>query len=1320
MDTRLREELKPVCARCLFAMVCFAIVVLLLPYFVSAQGTTGRVRGTVSDTSGAAVEGAEVVLVNSATNVRRETKTGGTGDFLFLEVPVGSYQIEIDQPGFKKFIRKDIGVDLNAVVGVDIALQVGGSTETVEVTGAPPVVDTTSTQLGAVVNDRSATQLPLNQRDAYQLLQLQPGVQSQLGNDLFYGSDRPGVVTVNGGRGRANNYSVNGGEANDLFVNLPAVEPSPDSIEEFRVITNSFDAEYGRNSGAVVNVVTKSGTNQFHGSTYEFFRNTVLNAHPFTFTPAPKPAFNQNQFGGTLGGPIKKDKSFFFVSYEGRRIVQGIVSQPVVVPTASNLSGQFGTAAEPAFTGTLNDATVANILQSRCGSGSATPVLNTGQQGLLQSVIGGTSQSWNSIFPSATIPNQCFDPVAVALLQYVPGAGGSNSTVLAVPKKTDFGNQFQGRFDQTLTPNQKLSVYYYFDDDDTLDPFAKFQAAGSTLGNFPGEFATRTQQVTASHTWTIGSTAVNEFRFAYLREGQMKFNTPTVNGPVTASCGTGTVSQFCFTGTSDTGLINDAGTTLGTSPDFGIHPNLPASKEGVPFIQVSGGFSIGNNWEGQLPQVGNTFQWSDNYSKIVGTHSIKFGGDVRYQRFDQTLYYNVNGWLTFGAFNGANDLGISNPYGDYLLGLPYTYSQGSAQKELVRSTSLYLFAQDSWKIKPNLTLNYGVRWEMNTPLTDIGQKVQTFRPGENSAIYPCQLSAASIANFQTNYGIANPTCDNTGVTPTGLVFPGDKGVPNGLTNTYYKAFAPRLGLNWSPGWTDGLLKAISGGPNRMTISMGYGIFYNPIEQLVLEQFSAEPPFGGSNSITNPLLQTPFVDQSGNTYPNPFNGILNPPRGTPVDWSAYRPGLYYGQFPANLRPQYSDQYNLTIKRELAHEILFQIGYVGSQGHRLLADYELNPALPTTCLQLNVILGSGTCGPYGEDSSYTVPAGTVIPAGGLYLPYGAGGPTNGPVTLPAGYVVGSNTNGAPITLVGLRRYSSPNCNPLTGTGCPVDGTPVFSGIFTENTVAKSNYNSLQVMVEKHYSHGLQFQAAYTYGKSLDNASSFENTLNPYNFNATYGPSLYDTRHIFSFNYVWDIPVPKMQGFEGKLLNGWQVSGIIRVQSGFPIRITSQADNELYDASYLFEFAGEPNLVAPFKTTNPRSTVCAFGTGPLANNGTPCSPVSGYAFDPNLFDNSPYDPSSGPKTDPNAVTLGTIGNAPRTICCSPLLQNWDMSFIKETQLSERFQLEFRGDVFNIWNHAQFYTIDGNASNQGTTFGQVQHVHDPRLVQLALKLRF
>jgi hypothetical protein len=1288
-----------------FLIAVAVVASLVVAPFATAQSTGGRIRGTVIDPSGGAVVAAKVTLTNEATNVTRDTDTGSNGEYLFLEVPVGSYEIDVSQQGFKKYIRKGLGLDLNAVLSLDIALQIGTSAESVEVTGAPPVVDTTSTQLGAVVNERASTQLPLNQRDVYQLLQLQPGVQSQIGNDLFYGSDKPGVVTVNGGRGRSNNYSVNGGDGNDLFANLPAIEPSPDSIEEFRVITNSFDAEYGRNSGAVVNVVTKSGTNNFHGSVYEFFRNDVLNAHPFTFEPSPKPDFKQNQFGATFGGPIQKDKTFFFGSYEGRRIIQGIVSQQVSVPTANELAGNFGSSGS-VFSGTLTDATVANILQSRCG-----PSLTPGGQAALANAVGGVPQPYSAVFPTGQIPTSCFDPVAVSLLQYVPGAGGATAQVNTVPNRRERGDQFQIRADHIFNPNQKTSIYYYFDDDNTLDPFAKFQAAGATLGNFPGVFATRTQQLNASHTSTIGATAVNEFRVSYFREGQLKFNTPTVTNAVTASCGTGAASAFCFTGTSDTPLVSDGGAALGTNPDYGIHPNLGASVEGVPFIQVNGGFTIGNNFEGQLPQIGNTIQFSDNYSKILGNHSLKFGVDTRYQRFDQLLYFDVNGEYVFNS-GGANDLGYADSYADYLLGLPNSYTQGSAQHELIRSTSVYLFAQDSWKIKPNVTVNYGVRWEMNTPLTDIGQKVQTFRPGENSAIYPCQLSAASITNFQTNFGIASPTCDNTGVTPTGLVVPGDKSVPGGLTNTYYKGFAPRLGLNWSPSAKDGLLGALTGGPGKMSISMGYGIFYNPIEQLVLEQFSAEPPFGGSTGITDPLFQTPFVQQSGSVLPNPYNGILNPPRGTPVDWSTFRPIVLFGEFPANLRLQYSDQYNLTIKRELPGDMLFQIGYVGSQGHRLLASYELNPGNPQTCNAItaistanpaNILSGPGgtptSCSSFGEDSEYFVAPGTVIPAGGLQLPYGP----NGPSTLAAGSVVGPSG----ITLVGLRPYSSPNCNPLTGASCPVDGTPVFSGIFSENTVAHSNYNSLQVMFEKKFSHGLQFQASYTLSKSLDNASSFESALNPLNFNATYGPSAFDARNRFVFNYVWDLPVRKYDGFRGKLVDGWEVSGIITFQSGFPIRITSQDDVEELDSTFLFEAPGEPNLTAPFTTTNPRNTVCAAGTGTLSGTGTPCSAVTGYVFDPNLFTNS-------------TVAPGTIGNAPRSICCSPGIDEWDMSFDKQTMLGERLQIEFRADIFNIWNHAQFYSVDGNISDLGGTFGQPLHIRDPRLIQFALKFKF
>jgi hypothetical protein len=1255
------------CRRVLWAAFLAGMFLFIGNQSGYGQSTGGRIRGTVTDPSGSAVVGATVTLINTATNVSRDTTSGANGDYQFLEVPVGTYEVDVTQTGFKKFVRKDIAVDLNQVLGVDITLQVGGSTETVEVTGQPPVVDTSSTQLGAIVNERSSTQLPLNERDVYQLLQLQPGVQSQLGNDTFYGSDRPGVVTVNGGRGRSNNYSVNGGDGNDLFANLPAIQPSPDSIEEFRVITNSFDAEYGRNAGAVVNVVTKSGTNDFHGNVYEFFRNTVLNAHPFTFTPAPKPDFHQNQFGGTFGGPIKKDKSFFFVAYEGRRIIQGVVSQPVTVPTAAQLNGDFS--ASP-LSGTSPTSTVASLLNDRPGCASAVQAAGG------TPIVAGTAYS--SIFPNSQIPTACFDPVAVSLAKlYVPTTTNSSGQVIAVPNRTDNGDQFQGRFDHSWNTNQKTSIYYYYDKDNLTDPLAKFQAAGDPLGTFPGLFSTTSQQINGTHTSTIGSTAVNEFRFTYFREGQAQFNEPLKTNAIQNSCGTGPASAYCFTGVSDSPTVNALCTSSAASQaDCGLHSGLGATKEGVPYISVAGGFTIGNNFEGQLPQTGNTYQFSDNYSKIIGNHSLKFGGDFRIQQFNQLLYFNINGDFTFLS------------YADYFLGLPTSLTQGSAQHELVRSNSVYLFAQDSWKIRPNLTFNYGLRWELNTPLTDIGKKVQTFRPGETSTIYPCKLSPSNPYYDSTQ---PDGGCAEGGFTPVGLVFPGDKNVPDALTNTYYKGFAPRLGMNWSPSWRSGLLGALAGAPGKTSVSAGYGIFYNPIEQLVLEQFSAEPPFGGSISISSPLFQTPYIDQTGTVHANPFNGILNPPRGTPIDWSNFQSSIYFGQFPANLRLQYSDQYNLTIKRQLSSDMMLQVGYVGSQGHRLLASYELNPGNPQTCNDL-ANLGQG-CTAFGEDLSYsfTLPAGQVF-----HLPYAPGGPNgqNIPcpvINAPAACTITGAAGGTPITLVGIRQYSSPLCNPLTGAGCPLNGTPVFSGIFTENTVAWSNYNSFQAMLQKNFSHGLMFQAAYTFGKSLDNASSFESNLNPLNFRATYGPSAFDAPQRFVFNYVWDLPVPKMEGFKGKLLNGWELSGIVSLQTGFPIRITSISDVEELDNTFLFEAAGQPNF--------------APGVPHLVK--TSIRQTGGFVFDPNSFTNS-------------TVAPGTIGNAPRTICCGPGINNWDMSFMKETMIGEKVRMEFRGDVFNIWNHAQFYSVDGNVTNQGATFGQVQHIHDPRLVQFALKFNF
>ena len=1254
------------------------------------QSTGGRILGRVADPSGAVLANVSVRITNQATGVARETKTNGSGDYTFVEVAPGNYTAEFEQKGFKRNVQKDVTVDVNQVVTLSSTLQIGATAETVEVTSEAPLVDITSTQLGAVVNDRSVSQLPLNARDTYQFLQLQPGVVSTVGsgNQIVYGSDKAGSVSVNGGRGRANNFSVNGGDANDQFVNLPTVQPSPDSIQEFRVLTNTFDAEYGRNSGSVVNVITKSGTNDLHGNVYEFFRNTKLNANPYCFTavdgiPCDKPQFNQNQFGGTFGGPIVKDRTFFFTSYEGRRIRQGIPSSLVFVPSASERPSATQPFADFSSESTFSGSTDANALNLRP---NCTTALGSAPN------IPTDGRFYSDLFPGNIIPLGCLDPTAVDLLQFVPTPANNSDKLVTTPVQPVRADQFTVRLDHRLNNKQNLSFYYYFNDDHLVSPFAVFEAAGANVPGFGSIVNERFQQWNISHTWSISNTTVNEFRFNYNREAQRTFQHPVFTTTVQNSCPPAP-SWLLAAFPSGVPCFSD-GTQANT---LGIHPNLGPQHEGLPFIQVSGGFTIGNNGEGELPQVGNSFQWSDNISKVVGNHSFKFGGDVRRQRFDQLLYFDVNGEFFVDETSTNSTLG-DTAFSDYMLGFPGSYGQGSAQIENVRSTGLYLFAQDSWKIKPNLTLNYGLRWELNTPIADASKHVQTFRPGAQTKIYPCKLDPNIDASLVAQYGSTDcsPTGPAGAVFPTGLVVPGDPGVPNALTQTYYKAFAPRIGLAWSPG-----------NSGKTSIRAGWGLFYNPIEQLVLEQFSAEPPFGGSTFPFNTGFNTPFQDQGGGfTYPNPFglsqlggvNGILNPTRGQPTDWAMFRPNTLFGQFQPHMRSQYSAQYNLTIQRQLTNDMKLEVGYVGSQGHRLLATHDINFGNPQTCLDINDILGPLTCGPYFSDSEFIIPAGSVTGPNGLHLPYGP----NGPSVIPPNTTLAND-----VTLVGLRRYSSPQCDPLspTAAGCPIDGIPVFSSIFAQDTIANSAYNSLQASLDKRFGKGLQFTAAYTFSKSFDQASSFEGILNPIDPRISRSLSAFDARHRIVLSYYWELPFRKFTGATGKLLNGWAVSGITAFQTGFPIRISTVADNELM-YSFDFELPGEPAQLAPFRTMKPQSN-------------------ANYYFDPNSFTDNATDDSAPPCSAGaqfecyQPSLLGTLGNTKRTICCGPHLSNTDFAILKTIPITENTHVDFRAEFFNIFNHTQFFNPDGNVSD-GSQFGQITQVRDPRLVQFAVKLFF
>jgi hypothetical protein len=406
----------------------------------------------------------------------------------------------------------------------------------------------------------------------------------------------------------------------------------------------------------------------------------------------------------------------------------------------------------------------------------------------------------------------------------------------------------------------------------------------------------------------------------------------------------------------------------------------------------------------------------------------------------------------------------------------------------------------------------------------------------------------------------------------------------------------------------------------------------------------------------------------------------------------------------MRSQYSAQYNLTIQRELSNDMKVQFGYVGSQGHRLLATHDLNYGNPQTCLDLNNISNLANdpnlaCGPYYADSYFGIAANEI--------------PSGVQLHLPSGQVV-TGPNPQPLGLVGLRKYSSPNCNPIGGydpssglfiNGCPPDGIPVFSSIFAQDTIANSAYNSFQASLDKRFAHGLQFTAAYTLSKSFDEASSFEGIVNPIDQRRSRSLSAFDARHRLVFSYYWELPFRKHTGVSGQVLNGWALSGITTFQTGFPIRILSQADNELM-YSFDFELPGGPAQIGPFRTMKPQS------------NGN-------YFFDPNSFTENATD-NSQPPCNAGAVygcyqpsLLGTTGNTPRTICCGPHISNTDLAILKTFGISETKHVDFRAEFFNIFNHTQFYNPDGVVSD-GPVFGQVTQAKEPRLMQFALKFFF
>jgi len=886
----------------------------------------------VVDPSGAAVPNATVVLKNPDTGLERRAKTNGSGDYEFLAVPVGDkYSVQAEAKGFEKSVQSGIKLVLNQKYRADFKLVVGAVTETIEVRSSTTQVDTSSTQLGDVIDDKKMTSLPLNGRSYIDLLGLQAGVvpvssEGAIADRKVSGNGDSGQVSVNGQRESANSFLVNGGDVEESVDNGASIVPTLDSIQEFRLLTNSFNAEYGRFSGAIVNVLTKSGTNDIHGSVYEFLRNEKLDAR--NYFDLERGDFKRNQFGGTIGAPVVKNKLFFFGDYQGTREVRGVSSGLINVPSMLERGGDFSDLAMTGFA-TFTDSD-GNPTVVR-GDASPTNFAATLSQRLGYAVtpgepywFQGCATTNQCVFPGANgpfVPQAAWSPVAVKTLKFIPtptGDSGGTPNFSSTAEKLNLRDEKFGiKLDLNTAHLGNWSGYYHFDDANFLNPFHEFDA--SKVPGFSAVTLSRAQQIQVSNTAIINPNTVNEVRLNYTRLAFLK------DKPVG---GLGNIEDFGFQRGDPTNPFN-----LGVIP-------TNAKYEGLATISLANtGLEMGLP-DGTTGQYNNSYQITDNFSKVTGKHTLKFGGDIRYIQVNERNTYTSNGWFEFDGGETGND------FADFLLGAPDLFNQTSPQLLDSRTKYFGLYAQDTYKATPDLTINYGLRWDTSQPFYDTKDRIQTFVPGVQSKIYPDS--------------------------PKGFVFPGDAGVPRTLAPTQYNRFAPRLGLAYSPSTTEGFAGKIFGGPGKTSIRAGGGLYYTAIEDLTLFNEVGDAPFGLFWVSPSPVyLEEPYKRRVGQQDPvgNRFPFTIPAPGATGI-WAKYLPIAFAPGYNIHNKLPYAEHFNLTIQREIARSAVLSVGYVGSRGRHLLSTVESNPGNPTLCLQ------TPGCSPFGEDSIYDLGGGNFV--------------------------------------------------------------------------------------------------------------------------------------------------------------------------------------------------------------------------------------------------------------------------------------------------------------------------------------------------------
>jgi len=901
----------------------------LFPGLLAAAwaGEGGSISGTIKDASGAAVAGASVTLLNTGSGARQSKIADARGSYVFPVLPVGSYVLEVKHPGFQPYRRTGIALDTGSALLLDIALKVGERSDTVTVNDSAVHLETHSSEMGEVISGEQITAVPLNGRSFTDLLSLQAGVApatsitfntvQDVGASALSpsGNLNPGTISINGQREFANAFIVNGSDAEEDVNMGTAIIPNLDSIAEFRILTSNFDAEYGEFSGGQISVITKSGTNSFHGDLFEFLRNTDLDARNY-FSPT-RGTFIQNQFGSTFGGPIQRNKIFFFSDYQGTRQRQGVDTGLIPVPSDQDRTGNLSDLASSFSTAETVNGQSVSVPTTVTGSGWANTLSSSfgypvsAGEPYYFSGCSNTNYSSSStdacVLPTLQIPTTAWAVPAQRLLQYIPTPNQpGNFFSTSAENQALRDDKGSLRLDAN-TGWGLISSYYFLDDYSLNNPYPVAQGGASVPG-FNALYLGRAQLFSLGDTQTLTATEVNEIHFSYMRADN---DLGKPQGGLGVSLG----SQ---------GFVDSSGapTIIALAPQ----------NQGVENL-VFNNFSTGTNTN-ELKQANNTYQILDNFSKVIGRHTLKLGGEFHYDQVNVNPIAQFNGNFLFtGSETGVD-------FADFLLGIPSQYNQSQLNPFYGRNKYAGAFAQDSLRARPNLTLNFGLRWDRIEPWYEKYNQISTTEPGKQSVVFPGA--------------------------PAGILYPTDPGVRRTLAPPGNE-FSPRVGLAYSPdASSDGWLGKLLGGPGKTSFRAGFGMYYTSIEALTIGVLAANAPYGTTySSPAPPLFSNPFITAStgqdlGQYFPvafAPLNSSASHPDPN-VDWSQYEPITGIPAYPVSNRIPYTEQYVFSLERQLEDNTVLSASYVGNQSHRLLVLVESNPGNPALCLS------TPGCGPFQE--------------------------------------------------------------------------------------------------------------------------------------------------------------------------------------------------------------------------------------------------------------------------------------------------------------------------------------------------------------------